>query len=663
MRILVIIFTIILFANAAQARQITRSGGGTSSCPVKAPGWANKSEKWAWYEICKGNVAHMEQAPGGNPDISCDALDTDIEWPKARQIRARFIKLITTQGPYILAPATPAVRFECTEVVGQLDLENEIIPQELWIDHSRIADGVILVGARFERRVTFDYSLVFPGEIDASYIFVTGDFSIREGKTAKINLGSAKVGAVRLYRTVIGGEVKLGSLNAEYVNLNSANVLGKLSAFNVTLGGNLLMSNGSFGEVEIYDAKIGHNLSISKSTFHGPFSAYRTKVGAGVNAKETAFKGNVYFWSSTIATILDFQKTRILGKFNGRGIYIGDNGYFNHASVCSVGLQQAKIAGNLIFRNPHIQGELNLAGARIGQNLKIWTDDDKIRYWFDSVQRAPRIWHGPNASLNLRNAQVGALHSNVPKSWIKTLGSAPTECEGGHTYSIGATGIITDETGVVYDEIPENKITGETYLPVDFTGFTYQALGGALATPDTDLSNNDVSTLIDWIEGPKPKGRSHHANYTPQPYSQLASFLTSIGANQKATRVKLSRNLHRIRSRDYLTLRAIPALLWDIVWGLTTGFGLYPVFSLFWFLTLVGFGVYYARKSPCLCDKGWLGCFWYSLENALPLIEASEDHKVMQHKPVSVQNFFHFQKIAGFLLATVLVGALTLGSG
>jgi len=51
---------------------------------------------------------------------------------------------------------------------------------------------------------------------------------------------------------------------------------------------------------------------------------------------------------------------------------------------------------------------------------------------------------------------------------------------------------------------------------------------------------------------------------------------------------------------------------------------------------------------------------WYSLEIALPLVETSERFKSVERGRPRLNHSFRFQHFAGFVLATVLVGALTL---
>ena len=65
-----------------------------------------------------------------------------------------------------------------------------------------------------------------------------------------------------------------------------------------------------------------------------------------------------------------------------------------------------------------------------------------------------------------------------------------------------------------------------------------------------------------------------------------------------------------------------------------------------------------AQYSDRWSGGGWV--LWYSLENALPLIETIERFKGVEHGRPWLDHFFRFQKVSGFVLATVVAGALTL---
>lgn len=89
------------------------------------------------------------------------------------------------------------------------------------------------------------------------------------------------------------------------------------------------------------------------------------------------------------------------------------------------------------------------------------------------------------------------------------------------------------------------------------------------------------------------------------------------------------------------------------------GYGVYPFQALYWFILLVVLGGLLAQRSEQRSLRGWTG-LWYSLENALPLIDTTDRFKGVKHDRAWLTHFFHFQKAFGFVLATILVAALTL---
>jgi hypothetical protein len=93
---------------------------------------------------------------------------------------------------------------------------------------------------------------------------------------------------------------------------------------------------------------------------------------------------------------------------------------------------------------------------------------------------------------------------------------------------------------------------------------------------------------------------------------------------------------------------------------LLIGHGIYPFMVLAWFGLLVAAGTVVGsyRCSTTLC-RFWPR-FWFSLENALPLVEPNTGFRAVEHEHPMVEWFFHLQKVLGFVLATIFVGALTL---
>ena len=89
------------------------------------------------------------------------------------------------------------------------------------------------------------------------------------------------------------------------------------------------------------------------------------------------------------------------------------------------------------------------------------------------------------------------------------------------------------------------------------------------------------------------------------------------------------------------------------------GYGVFPFRALYWFGGLVAVGWVLSQSSKAQSVRGWMG-LWYSLENALPLIQTTERFKWVNHGRPWLNHVFPVQKVIGFVLSTVLVAALTL---
>lgn len=209
--------------------------------------------------------------------------------------------------------------------------------------------------------------------------------------------------------------------------------------------------------------------------------------------------------------------------------------------------------------------------------------------------------------------------------------------------------------------------------------------------------------------------------FNPFAYQFLADHLRERGFAHGANRVEFRMHLERMfanwRSQDW-SVAIVLILLLDGLWLLFLGFGVYPWFAAVWFMLLVAVGTWRARfaasgkdgpsnlgaaaaaaitypnhdpsierttqplptplieadavhesegeieirtersnlELPATARPTFAACFWYSLENAVPLINPSEDHRSWFH---SSPSFFHFQKVSGFLLISIMVASIS----
>ncbi|MEL6206698.1 MAG: hypothetical protein AAFR47_15495, partial [Pseudomonadota bacterium] len=273
---------------------------------------------------------------------------------------------------------------------------------------------------------------------------------------------------------------------------------------------------------------------------------------------------------------------------------------------------------------------VDLSGVEVADELLLWRDGVGMD-WQEG------------ASLILRNASAGALQAEMPGSWQNAAGQ---------------------------------------WVPYDLAGFSYGRLGGFTSRPGNDMAEvGPARPYVDWLNAEGLSEEDDRELYGPQPYRQIARVLRDMGAVAQADRVEFARLMHRRATHFGAVNTAWDYMVGAFRWGVDTvalvfvGFGVYPGVALAWFLALVGAGVVVGKLSPDLRDLSFWERTWFSLENALPLIELSHRHAAYTHRsfdpngaPTSVDaprvaNFFHFQKVAGFALATVLVGALTLLGG
>lgn len=173
------------------------------------------------------------------------------------------------------------------------------------------------------------------------------------------------------------------------------------------------------------------------------------------------------------------------------------------------------------------------------------------------------------------------------------------------------------------------------------------------------MAQIDRSFVDAIVNGPFVAARG--AGFIPQPYMQLEEVLRDTGAERAADRVALAR--HRERLRWYWQDGQYARWTLNTVHFALTGFGTRPFWVLGWFAVLVALGTWIARRATAFASKHWTAAFWYSLENATPLISAATDHEGVTFGSPWRDSFFHFQKFGGFVLATILVGALTLLGG
>ncbi len=686
------------------ARDYTRLLDYSEKCPVGLPDWATESERFAWRMICAGRVADMGQftpavqmsldqplalGPSSTADTSadgsgCKALPKANEqaqiWPDSRRLSARFIKLVATRKPYVEVPAVPTIVIRCARIDDQIYLYHEDLPRQLVLQDSRIMGGMNVQGARFDSDLVLDGS-----DLGGSYFYGDGleaeNLIFRSGRAGVVELTSANIrGKVALSGTLIGmlpdpktpdergGLIATGlqvgqnlmldpsdniQADLQKVDLRSVRIGGDLSADSARvrtkmnlngadIGGALFMRFGAEArEVDLISARMEKGLELTGLRVLKPADFSTISVNAGtvdsgmwaqtgsiwaarLVVNDSAFfnglqvEGKLMLDEASISGPLYLGGSRIVDQLSANGLHVeGPISMGWNADMTAVSFRGAFVEGAVQLSASRFDGPFDLRNAHLGA-LELWDNGQDVSW-------------GPHASLDLRNADIGVLQARFPQNW---------ELTGLH-----------DQQGV------------PLRLPVELENLRYDRLGSATPPQSSLPPELDIDNLIQWVSDSLPKSdQGQAAGFIPQPFRQLEETLRSMGADSEADEVQVAGHVHQIKAYS-ADLSGWLKTLAGVIWWALVGFGAYPFRVLWWFAALVGLGVLVSRWSPILRDKGWTDCFWYSLENAFPLLQPSSEHQKVIHDHPFLQNFFHFQKVAGFVLATILVGALTLLGG
>lgn len=637
-------------------------------CAVAPPDWVNRAERFVWGQVCAGQVADLRLTAGVDDGAGCAAMRAQEGWPQARVIRARLLREMVTSAEYVQALPRPVVALRCARVDGRLDLSETTLDVALGLRRSRMPEGLDLTRADLSRGLALDGSDLGAARLAAPGLRLGGDLSLVGTVAASMDLNHAQIGGslvatsarvagvIAADRIAIGSDLlldagaQIGTLSllrariGGTLDASGARFSGQFDADGTEIGLDLLMRHGGvYQRVDLLGVKVARRLSVSGSRFEGLLNADRIEVGESAFFREGAEFQRVDLLGARIGGQLSASGAVFHGLLNADLMELGDS-LFLRDTVLKDGadLTGAVIGGSVRARGMQVPGQFDAARAQVGGDFVLGAGSEVAQLDMPAAQiggdvllgaaqiaeradltdaamnalvlrvgEADPIWTG-EARLILRNAQATSLLSRMPESWTRADG---------------------------------------TRLPVDLSGFAYARLGGAWRDGGFHPGQIHAPVLIDWIEGARPEG----LGYVPQPFRQLETVLEELGAEMAAARVAYARHLHRMETRQGQPFVSLGEWLWMAV----VGFGVYPFRLLWWFGALVLAGAVIARRSIMLRDESLTDCFWYSLENAIPLMDPHPRHGEITHVRPLTRSFFHFQRIAGFVLATILVGALT----
>ena len=639
----------------------------------------HSSEAWAWNErICLGQRADMRYAPGGSgSEETCQPEEIGKKGapvPAHRELRPEFLELVLSHEPWSSTPRHPQVVVRCALVRGDIDLDDHEIAPTFGFHRGKIDGDVSLLGTRFKRSLSLRGSTV-TGRIAADRMEVGGGLFLRDGgRFANLDLRGARMaGNVEISGSTVSGLLNgdglkvggtlflhggstfadidlVGARIAEDVALNGSTVTGMLSADGMEVEGTLfLRDGGTFGGIRLLGARVSHNVEFNGSTVIGRLNADGLEVGGTLFLRDGGNFADIDLLGARIARNVEFDTSTVTGLLNadrlevGGGLFLRDGGRF-----AGIYLHNARIAANAEISGSTVAGRLNAPGVEVEGSLYLrgGTFAD-ISLLAAKIGRDVQLsGSGFTGALDLTGAMIGGeLH--LSSGWL----------ENSPNWRNGASLILRNvEVDVLQARKDSWNISGvDGLLPTELTGFKFNRLGGLDTSGSASMGDESADWLVDWIEAQ----RDHGSSYDPQPYTQMAHVLEAAGASDKAKAILYAKFKHKhVHDKSLNALDRAVLTLERYFWG----YRLYPLQVLCWFAGLVALGVLLAQFSKDSSVRRWMS-LWYSLENAVPIIETNERFKNVEHGRPCLRHFFHCQKAVGFVLATVLVGMLALSNG
>ena len=680
------------------------------------------AEAWAWNEsICLGQWADMRNAPGGSGNgEECQPAEIEKkgeEVPAYREVRPEFLELILSHQPWASAPRHPQVVIRCALVRGDIELDDHELAPTFGFHQGKIDGDVSLLGTRIDRSFSLQGSTV-TGRLNADRLEVGGGLFLRDGATfGDIDLigariagnaelsGSTVTGRLDADRLEVGGGLLLrdgatfgdidliGARIAGSVDLSGSAVTGMLNANRSEVRGGLFLNDGTFADISLLGARIAGVTVLIDSTVTGMLNADGLEVGGNLFLRGGGTFARIRLLGARIAGDADLVGSTVTGMLNADGLEVGgrlllrDGGTFADINLVGAAIASdaelsgstvtgkldadgLEVGGHLHLRNGTF-ADIDLLGARIVGDANLISSTVTGKLAADGVEIGGSLFlrnGGTFADINLLGAKIGGTVQLVGSTFggeINLTGAAiggellisSGSFKSSPTWLNGASLILRNAKADVLQARGDswNMSERDGLLPTDLTGFIFNRLGGIDTSGGASMGDESADFLIGWIGAQRDFGD----NYDPQPYTQLAQVLEAAGATDKANAIRYAKFEHK-RDHDISMNTFRSAAL--TIKRLSLGYGVYPFRLLYWFGGLVVLGWLLAQFSKKSSVRRWMG-LWYSLENALPLIETNERFSDLDHGRPWLAHFFHAQKVLGFVLATVLVGALTLLSG
>jgi hypothetical protein len=437
------------------------------------------------------------------------------------------------------------------------------------------------------------------------------------------------------------------------------------------IGAHVMMrAGGDFGMVNLSGSEIGSLLSLNGSTFWGPLEMTSIKVGKAIQAwpdevgdgrsadatpenaqcKLPQFKRGIWAPGAQIQGNLVVKGASFTGPVNLRGAQIagmlqfGDEASFEKP----VDMTFTRIGSNLDLTKGRF-GSLDLTGASIGGELRLATDDNDRSTISNlivrnvsakALQDIPDVWPDKAQLDGFTYTQLGGFRANLDPSEP----AQPARCEPGKTTegTSGASALDARQNGAT-----RRGICGRlARLKADIREGLGLSMGAqAAARGQTSIENRSACEFVDWL--------GKQEEYSPQPYTQLASVLQRSGQPEKGRWVLFEGKFRELGEASWLRTLGLGFEM------LIVGFGLYPWIAGGWAILLVAAGTVLLRhdSAPHLEHFTLADRVVYSVDMLLPVIELKKGNYEFDLYSWP-KYYFYFHKVMGYVLVGFVIASI-----
>ena len=648
------------------------------TAPVTARAWSKDPatpEGWAWTKIQAGDFADF----GDRCKRMLDPRQATGWDDPCRQIPAQFLIDILTISKFETLVGRHGVDLRGAHIVGDLGLSDADISPQILLRGSRI-DGNLDLGSTHLHRLLSLSGSALGGTLSAMRLNAENDI-ILDGQASfsgDVMLSAATIGGYLIMTSAtFNGRLDADGVNVhrslymrdnayfgEAVSLEAAEIDGtvdmdaaifakNLDARNLDVRGNLLMSDFAyfFGDVTLIDAKVGTILDMDTASFAGGMNANSLDVKGDFYMRDNAsFDRDVNLIGAKIGGVLDMNRATLSGALLADSLDVKGALYMRQASFAGdVQLILAKVGLLTMASSTATNVDLSDLSGATGSELEM----DGLRW-----RCRPGTTYVPTS------APFDVPTLDNPSIW--TLGDPSSQIPrcSGPRYSWPKLILRNVHVDILQDSVDAWPPT------VDLEGLHYDRLGGANATPDTDMRSRLIEQWTDWL------GRN--STYSSQPYTQLASVLIAAGRREMAEAVLFAG--HERERSDIWTRRDVgswrwlthdfPSWLWLTFFGLVAGYGigLYTFRVLWWVIGLTVLGTLLLSLSPYAKERSLSWRLGASLHRLLPIVELNKEFKDFfdnthePDKPLKLHPwqmaFFAGVALAGWVLGFFLLAAM-----